>query len=80
MPRCFGITDAGHPTEDLRGSDRADDREARDEAVALLTDMARGELPDGDQHESRVTVQNEADVVVYEASLRLNGRWWPGRR
>ena len=81
MPRYFfDITDAGVLTRDEFGSDCDDDQAARDQAVSLLPDIARHELPDGDQHEFVATVRNEAGQVVYEASLALYGRWWPGRR
>ena len=81
MPRYyFDITDADHTTRDEHGHDLADDGEARDQAVAVLPDIARDELPDGDQHEFRVTVRNGDGAVVYEASLTLHGRWWPARR
>ena len=81
VPRYyFDITDAGHLARDEHGSECADDRDARDQAISLLPDIARDELPDGDQHKFVATVRNESGQIVYEASLALNGRWWPGRR
>ena len=81
MPRYFiDVTDAGKQTRDEHGADFADDQEARDQAVALLPHMAKEELPDGDRHEFVATVRNAAGDVVYEASLALYGRWWPGRK
>lgn len=81
MPRYFfDVTDAGEFVRDEYGAECADDKDARDQAIMLLPNMARDELPDGDQHEFVATVRNEAGAVVYEASLALNGRWWPGRR
>lgn len=81
MPRYFfDITDAGVFTRDEFGDDCEDDKDARDQAVSLLPEIARAEFPAGDQHEFVAAVRNEAGQVVYEASLALNGRWWPGRR
>ena len=81
MPRYwFDIIDAGDPTRDSYGVDLADDDEARDQAIGLLQEMMRFELPDGDRHEIVVKARNERDQIVYEASLALDGRWWPGRR
>ena len=81
MPRYwFAIVDAGDPTRDPHGVDLADDDEARDQAIGLLQEMMRFELPNGDRHEVVIKVRNERDQIVYEASLALDGRWWPGRR
>ena len=81
MPRYFfDITDAGSVTRDAFGIDLADDDEARDQAVALVSAIARDAPLNGDQHEFVATVRNAAGGVVYEASLSLHGRWWPGRR
>lgn len=81
MPHYFfDVTNGGAATPDDVGVDLADDDEARDEAVSLLPDIARDELPDGDEHEFVVSVRDERGEVVYEASLSLHGRWWPGRR
>lgn len=76
----FDVTDAGKLMRDEFGSECADDQDARDHAISLLPYIARERLPDGDKHEFVATVRNEAGQVVYEASLALNGLWWPGRR
>lgn len=81
MPRYFfDVIDAGNLTRDEFGIDLADDKEARDQAIALLPDMARDELPDGDQHEFVAMARNDRGEIVYEASLALNGKWRPGQR
>ena len=81
MPRYwFDIVDAGNLTRDQYGVDLADDDEARDQAIGLLQEMMRSELPAGDRHEFVVKARNERSEIVYEASLALDGRWWPGRR
>ena len=76
----FDIIDGGNVTSDQFGVDLENDDEAREQAIALLPSIARDALPDGDEHEFVATVRNEQDQVVYEASLALRGRWWPGRR
>ena len=53
MPRYyFDTIDAGGLTHDQYGVDLVNDDEARDQAIALLQEMTRADLPDGDQHES----------------------------
>lgn len=80
MPRYyFDITEGGTHTRDDFGSDCLDDGDARDQAVAVISAMVDERLPDRDDHEVVAAVRNEAGAVVYEASLALNGRWWPGR-
>ena len=76
----FDITDAGCSYTDEHGSQCADDEDARDQAVALLPEIARGSTITGDQHEFVASVRNEAGTIIYEAHLTLSGRWWPGRR
>ncbi len=81
MPRYFfDIHNAGDFTPDKYGIDLDDDEEARSQAISLLPEMAREELPDGDQHEFAVKARNEEGTVVYEASLTLNGRWRPDQQ
>jgi hypothetical protein len=81
MPRYFfDVTNGGHLTRDDHGIELVDDEEARDQAIALLPDIARDELPDGDEHEFVAAARNETGEVVYEANLTLHGRWRPGRR
>jgi hypothetical protein len=76
----FDIINAGTVTRDDYGVELADDDEARQQAIALLPDMARDEFPDGDQHEIIAKARNEGDEIVYEVSLALQGKWWPGKR
>lgn len=81
MPRYFfDVTSAGHLTRDEHGVDLASDQEARDQAIALLPDIARDELPDGDEHVFVAAARSETGDVVYQANLTLHGRWGPGRR
>ena len=49
--------------------------EARDQAIALLPDMARHGLPDGDSHDYTAVVRCREGRVRYEATLSLRGGW-----
>lgn len=81
MPRYyFDITDGDVLVRDEFGADCADGPDARDQAVAILFDIAAEKLPDSDRHGFAAAVRDEAGQVVYEARLSLDGRWWPGRR
>lgn len=52
MPHYFfDISDAGRSSEDEIGVELADDREARDEAIGLLSNIIRDVFPDGDQRQ-----------------------------
>jgi hypothetical protein len=76
----FDISNAGAVTRDEFGVELASDDEARQQAIALLPDIARDEFPDGDQHEIVAAARTDRDELVYEASLALQGKWWPGKR
>ena len=81
MPRYyFDIINAGNLTRDQFGVDLATDDEARNEAISLLPDIARQDLPDGDGHEVMARARKEQGEIVYEASLALHGKWRPGQR
>ena len=49
--------------------------EAREQAIALLPDMARQGLPDGDAHDYTAVVRCREGRVRYEARLSLRGGW-----
>ena len=49
--------------------------EARQQAIAILPDLARDKLPDGDRHTFKVVVKCREGRVRYVASLTLNGGW-----
>ena len=81
MPKYyFDLIDGGTATRDEFGIDLADDDEARDQAIALLPDMAHHEMPDGDDHEFVASARNEKGEIVYEGSLAFHGTWRPGQR
>jgi len=50
-----------------------DDKSAADEAQRGLADIAKEKLPDGSQTEFRITVEDENEDVIYQASLKFKG-------
>ncbi|UCI19150.1 hypothetical protein FJ970_29710 [Mesorhizobium sp. B2-1-8] len=49
--------------------------QARAEAIRILQDIARDEMPDRDLVKITVKVRNEAGAQVFEASLVLTAGW-----
>ena len=76
MPRYFfDLTDRQGFHRDEFGVECASAQEARDQAVCLLPDIARSEMPNGDRHDIRVQMRDESEVVVYDATLSLRAGW-----
>ena len=74
MPRYFfDIRDAKGFHRDQFGDELADFDEARDQAQALLPDIVREELPDGDLHEVVCEVRDETGKVVYRGEITYRG-------
>jgi hypothetical protein len=75
MPRYFfDIDDGERRTPDDLGLELSL-WEARDQAVAVLPDIARDVLPDGERRDFVSSVRDESGQVVYTATLSLVGRW-----
>ena len=76
MPRYFfDLTDRQGFHRDEFGVEFANAQEARDQAVCLLPDVARLEMPNGDQHDIRVQMRDKSDTVIYDATLSLRAGW-----
>ena len=74
MPRYyFDIIDNGVMSRDEFGVELASFEEARDQAQSLLPDIARAELPDGDQHTFVCDVREETRGLIYRGSLMYQG-------
>ena len=74
MPRLFfDVRDAKGFHRDEIGDDFASFEEARDQAQSLLPDIARAELPDGDQHTFVCDVREETRGLIYRGSLMYQG-------
>jgi len=74
MPKYRYTTDDGEKT--TRGDqplDLPNDKIAAEEAQRGLADIAKEKLPDGSQTEFRVAVEDEAEEVIYQASLIFKG-------
>ncbi len=74
MPRFFvDFRDGDNFYKDEQGIDVADFEQARNEAIALLPQVAKDQLPDGEHHEFVATIRDEGDVMIYRASLTFHG-------
>ena len=74
MPRFFfDVRDAQGFHRDEIGDDFANFEEARDQAQALLPDIAREELPDGELHQITCEVRDSTGRIVYRGHLTFEG-------
>lgn len=74
MPRFFfDIHDADGFHRDDIGDEFADFAEARDQAQALLPDIVREELPDGELHEVVCEVRDQSGRTVYRGEITFRG-------
>lgn len=71
----FDVHDGESLTVDRDGVALDHIDEVRDQAVALLPDLARDDLPDGSRRVYAVAVRDEAGRTVYTASLTFEGAW-----
>lgn len=74
MPRYyFDVRNRGGLHRDDIGDELVDFEEARGQAQAILPDIARAELPDGELHVVTCDVRDEADEIVYRGELTYRG-------
>lgn len=71
----FDLYDNDRLARDEFGTELDDLYEARDQALALLPDMARHGLRDGEDHDFTAVVRSRDGRVHYEATLSLRGGW-----
>ena len=72
MPRFFfDLVDTGNRYPDADGTVLADLEHAREEALQTLGQIAKDELPDGDQREFTIDVRSDAGQILLTASLSL---------
>ena len=77
MPLYFFDTyDDGIFMRDAFGIELESSQEARDQAAALLPDMARQMLPVREHQRFAVVVRGADDQPVYGATMTFQGRWW----
>ena len=74
MPRFFfDIHDAKGSHRDEFGDELADFEEAREQAQAILPDIVREELPDGELHKITCEVRDETGEIVYRGEITYQG-------
>ena len=69
----FDIIDDGTMHRDEFGADLPGFEEARQQAQSLLPDIARDELPDGDEHTFVCEVREGERGIVYRGRLIYQG-------
>ena len=74
----FDIDDGERHSRDGEGTELADREEARREAISILPDIAREELPDGNDRVFSCSVRDESNRVIFLARLTLHARWQDG--
>jgi len=67
----FDLVDGGDRYPDVDGTVLADLEHAREEALQTLGQIAKDELPDGDQREFTIDVRSDAGQILLTASLSL---------
>ncbi|PBB65294.1 hypothetical protein CK228_28990 [Mesorhizobium sp. WSM4312] len=71
----FDVYNSEGPVLDENGQLFASKESARDEALRVLQDVARDEMPDRDLFKLTVKVRGENGAKVFEASLILTSGW-----
>ncbi len=71
----FDVTDDGNSTRDEWGIDLEDLSEARDQAQALVPDLAREFLPKEDRRDISVIVRCSEGRPCYKVTLTIAGEW-----
>ncbi len=78
MPKYyFDLTKDGKFHRDNVGDDFVDYEEARQQAQAILPDIVREKLPDGELHKIRCDVRDESGGTVYRGELTYQGTRHP---
>jgi hypothetical protein len=71
----FDINDGENRHCDADGLELADREAARREAISTLPDVAREELPDGNERTFVCLVRDESGNTIFEARLSLHAEW-----
>jgi hypothetical protein len=74
MRYFFDVDDDKEGVRDEIGVECSRD-ELRAQAIAVLPDLVRDTLPDGDRRIFKVRVRDEDGHYVFEASLEFEARW-----
>ncbi|MGE0500876.1 MAG: hypothetical protein AB7I79_04355 [Rhizobiaceae bacterium] len=71
----FDMFDGGSTAIDEIGIDCEGPWQVRARAIEALPEIARQELPDGDQRLFEIKVRDETGSAVFECSLRFTATW-----
>ena len=71
----FDLDDGKRRTRDEDGLELSGPWEARDMALAVLPDIAKDVIPDGDRRDIVSSVRDESGEVMYTARLSLAAEW-----
>lgn len=74
----FDVDDGETFLRDEEGVESSSLDEVHDEAVALLPEIARRVLPLDETREFFVRVRNDADRVIFKATITFEARWLNG--
>src|SRR4051812_28548919 len=75
-PRCFFDIDDGRlPLSDSEGTECASLLAARAEAIQVLAQTMKDEMPERDSVEYRVAVRRAGGTPVYRVSISLLSEW-----
>lgn len=69
----FDVRDAKGTHRDNVGDDFVDFEEARDHAQAIISDIVREELPDGERCEVVCEIRNQSGGIVYRGEITYQG-------
>jgi len=76
MPRYyFDIDDGEHRTYDETGHEFIGREAAREQAIAVLPNIARDMLLNGDRRDFVSYVRDETGNLIFTATLSLTARW-----
>lgn len=71
----FDIDDGARKSRDTEGTELPDRQALRREAIGILPDIAREELPDGDRRTFTCSVRDQSGAVIFVADLSLRAGW-----
>ena len=71
----FDIHDGENNNRDREGMELPDREAVRREAISVLPDVAREELPDGNHRDFTCIVRDDRGMVIFVADLALHARW-----
>ncbi|PBC02588.1 hypothetical protein [Mesorhizobium sp. WSM3860] len=71
----FDLHNTEHTQMDSEGQLFSSPENARKEALRILRDVARDEMPNGDNLKITIKMRNDKREQIFEASLTLQSTW-----